>query len=143
MPPIHVERASLDEMPAIWEIDMQITGTDANRAALMDAVQERRVVVAKQGFNVRGFAVRHQDFFGYPLLARLATHPEHRQQGVARALLTYIEKTTPEDRLFTSAGASNTVAEQVLRAFGFRRSGIVYNVNENDDAEIIFVKMLT
>lgn len=142
MLPIYVERASLDEMPAIWEIYEQVAGTHSQRAVLMDAVQERRAFVAKQGFAVRGFAVRNTSFFGYPFITHLVTHPDYRRQGVARALLAYIEKTTPADRLFTSSAASNTIATHVLRAFGFRRSGMVYNVNRNGDTEIIFVKML-
>lgn len=142
---IHVERASMDDLPDIWAINEAVYahGDDHARARLLDAVEKRSAYVAKEGFSVLGYAVREATFFGFPLLADICTHPNYRRQGVARALVAYLEKTNPADRLFASVPASNEVAKHMLQNLNYRRSGMIYNLNPAGETTIIFVHILT
>ncbi len=133
----------MDDLPHIWEISEVVYMHGDDRARLLDAVEKRSAYVAKEGFTVLGYAVREATFFGFPLLADICTHPNYRRQGVARALIAYLEKTNPADRLFASVPASNEVAKYMLQNLNYRRSGMIYNLNPAGETTIIFVHILT
>ncbi len=56
-------------------------------------------------------------------IATLAVHPEHRRQGIGRALLrqalTYACAQGPVQRVFLEVRADNAPAQALYRAFGF------------------------
>ncbi|MEL6150555.1 MAG: GNAT family N-acetyltransferase [Chloroflexota bacterium] len=140
---MHVERASFEDLRDIWLVDEQVRGHTNRRRQLMDAVERKQCMVAKQGFTVLGYAVRDNTFFGYPFIAMLLVHPAHRDKHVTEKLLDYIEMTTPEDRLFTSVAENDTDDSTTYEALGFQRSGEVYNVDEDGITRIIYMKRLT
>lgn len=139
---MHVERASVDDTVMVWEISELVMGGIDQRAQLMKAVENRQVYVAKAGFDVLGYAVRNDAFFGYSIVSQFAVHPEHRRQGVASALFAYMEKTNPLDRLFASTADDNIPAKLFLQALRYQRSGMVYHANPHGSTELIFVKLL-
>lgn len=120
---IHVERASTEDLPTLWEIDTQSMGNDSYHSALVHAVEQHHCLVAKRGWDAIGYAVREPNFFGYPFIARIVVHPQHQRQGVARALLAYAEKTIATDRLFAFAPMSNTAAHMLYKGGGYMPCG--------------------
>lgn len=139
---MHVERASLEDLRDIWLVDEQVIGHTERRRRLMDAVEKRNCLVAKEGFTVVGYAVREYTFFGYPFIAMMLVHPDYRDKNVIQKVMAYIEMTTPEDRIFTAIPENNTVDAATYEALGFERSGEVYNVDENGITRIIYMKRL-
>ncbi len=139
----HIERASMEDLPAVWAIDKQHTGDESGRAVLLAASEARALFVAKRGFTVLGYATREPTFFGYPYIARLAVDAEHDQAAVAGALLDYLEKTNPADRLFASVPVVDTDRQALWTGLGFVPSGRVENVLAEDGGAMqIYVKWL-
>ena len=55
-------------------------------------------------------------------VATIATHPEHRRQGIARKLLTYALRYMSKEGAVTSfleVRESNTAAQEMYREFGY------------------------
>jgi ribosomal protein S18 acetylase RimI-like enzyme len=139
---MHVERATLEDLRDIWLVDENVRGHSDRRRRLMEAVEKKHCLVAKEGFTVVGYAVREPTFFGYPFIAMMIVHPGYRGKGVIEEILEYIEMTTPEDRIFTSVEQTDDMEQQTYESFGFERSGEVYNVSKDDTAYIIYIKRL-
>lgn len=140
---VHVERASLEDLPGIWEIHALIQGTVNDRQFFVQAVEDRECLVAKVGWEIRGFAVRRGDFLGYPLVTHLVVHPDHRKQGIARALIVYAERTVEQDRVFAVTRADDADARLVYRALGYGRCGEISGVMPGRAAAAFFVKYLS
>ena len=138
---IIVERATEDDLEGVLRIDFLTIGDGSRQSYLVDAILGRHCVVARRGEMHIGFAIVDQSFFGQQFIALLIVHPDHRRQGVATALIQYIEKTCPADRLFTATNESNAIMQQLCHRLGFVRSGYVENLDEGDP-EIIYVKRL-
>ncbi len=143
MAQIHVERAAMDDVEAIWAIVERAVGHADMRMKIMENVDKRNVYVAKSGFTVVGFAMRENNFFDFPYISGLYVTPEYEDHAVGAMLVDYMIKTNPADRLFTSAPASDEITKYMFEKLGFRRSGMVYHVNDKNESEIIFVKLLT
>jgi len=139
---VHVERATMEDMPLVWAIAAQQSDDQATRTQLLAASEARTLFIAKRGFNVLGYAVRELTFFGYPYLSALAADMAEDKQAVAGALLAYLEKTNPADRLFASARATDRDQQAWLTGFGFVRSGEVQHVNPDGETVYIYMKWL-
>lgn len=141
---ITVERATEEDILDILEIDRAhglTYGGEDRGAGLVDAVRSRQALIAREGERKLGFAIVHRHFFGQPFVELLIVHPEARRRGVASALLSYVEKTQPGGKLFTSTNESNTVMQALLEKRGYIRSGRIDNLDEGDP-EIIYFKRL-
>lgn len=136
---IIVERATEDDYADICAIDAAVTGDYSRAAMLAQAIRERHCISARRGNQRLGFLLVDLSFFTHYFIINIIVHPKHRRQGVARALLGYIEKICPKDRIFTAARESDGLTHTICSALGFIRSGQIDNI-DNDDPYIIYVK---
>ncbi|PJF21282.1 MAG: GNAT family N-acetyltransferase [Phototrophicales bacterium] len=138
---IHVERATEEDINAMCLIDRHTIGDDTRFAKIAHAVGHRQALIAKLGWDKVGFAILNRHFFDYTFIELLVVHSDYRRQGVASALMTYAEKTCPDDRLFTSTNQSNTAMQALLNKRGYIHSGTVAHLDESDP-KWIYVKFL-
>lgn len=135
--PLYVERASLDDLPGVWAIGSPDKAHTTNRQHLMNAVEQRRCLVAKSGWNVAGFAVRTDWFFDYTLIAWMGISSQYPYVDVMRALLRYAETTNPQDRLFIALRAGHQpIAQVVLKSMGYESSGSVQHLQDEQPRHI-------
>jgi len=140
---INVERASMEDLMSIWEIDEAVRGAITDRGMLMNTVRDKKCLVAKHGWDVCGFAVRETDFFGYTRIAMIVVQEGHRHEGIGRRLLSYAEKTTRDDRIFASADERNSTGQAFYEALGYKRCGSISGVRSSGSREIIYIKHLS
>lgn len=139
---VWVERATEEDLESIHQIDFQVIGSYDRLSLLTGAVGRREVLVAKQGAAVVvGFAYWHNHFFGQPFLDLLIVAPEFQRQGVASALVAYLARVLPGDKLFSSTNESNLPARTLFEKLDFIRAGQV-DYLEPGDPEWIYVKLL-
>ncbi|MEO0565656.1 MAG: GNAT family N-acetyltransferase [Chloroflexota bacterium] len=138
----YVERATIENVQDVWTLNELEGGSHEARAALVDAARDHACLVARSGWNVRGFLIRQASFFGYPLVSRVVVHPDERRQGVGRLLMDYAEKTTPEDRLFAAVRGTNEAGTAFVTALGYTQCGEVSALHADDVPEVIYVKHL-
>lgn len=134
-----VERATEDDLAGVLAIDGAVEVSHS--AYLLEALRQRQMLVARAGEQYLGYAVVTQHFYGYPFIDLLVVRTEARRKGVAQALVAYIEKTQPGEKLFTSTNESNAPMHTLLAKLGYVRSGWVDNLDEGDP-EIIYFKRL-
>ena len=138
---IIVERATEDDYSDIIDIDIAFLGDDRRRPYLTRAIMNREMVVARLAAQRVGFAIANRAFFERYFVAAIVVHPDYRRQGIARALLRYVEKTCPDRRIFASASDSNMVGRRMLATLGYTEAGHLDYINDNE-RELIYVKFL-
>lgn len=138
---IVVERATEEDLLHLLDID-QAAGHNDRGTEIAQAVQARRAYIARREDAWLGFALVNRAFFGQSFIELIVVHPQHRRRGVASALVGYIARTNPSDKLFTSTNQSNTAAQALFEQLGFERSGVIENLDDGDP-EIIYFKRLT
>jgi ribosomal protein S18 acetylase RimI-like enzyme len=137
---ITVERATEEDIVDILDIDRTL-GIKDRSAFVVAAVRQRQGLIAREGEQRLGYALVHSHFYGYPFIELLVVHPDARRRGVASALLAYIEKTRPGEKLFTSTNQSNGVMQALLEKCGYVRSGQIDHLDEGDP-ELVYFKRL-
>ena len=109
--------------------------------AVRTAVDRDLCMVAIRAGRVAGYALLHEDFFGYGFVSLVAVAPGQQRRGVGLRLLAAAEDACATAKLFTSTNASNLVAQQLFARAGFVRSGRIDHLDEGD-AELVYVKFL-
>ena len=97
--------------------------------------------VAVAAGQVVGYSVLDHSFFGRGFIAMLMVHPRHRRTGIGSALVRRVEDLCKSDTIFTSTNESNLPMQALLEKLGYRRSGIVRDLDPGD-TELIYSKRL-
>ena len=77
-------------------------------------------------------------------VATIATHPEFRRQGIAKNLLSYaLQHMSMEgaQSSFLEVRASNLVAQDLYRKFGFEESGVRRRYYRDNDEDAILMTL--
>ena len=135
-----VERATEDNLIDVIDIDAAHRGS-ARTSYLTDAVKRHECYIVREGWDVIGYAVLTQSFFGQYFIELLIIHPDRRGKGAATTLIQHIEKIVPAEKLFTSSNQSNAPMQALCEKLGFVKSGWIDNLDEGDP-EIVYFKRL-
>jgi ribosomal protein S18 acetylase RimI-like enzyme len=135
-----VERATEDNLADVIAVDAAHMGTP-RAEYLTEAIRKRECYIAREGWDVLGFAVLTQEFFGEHFIELLVVHPDQRRRGVASALIRHIEQIVPTEKLFTSTNESNAPMQALCETLGFVKSGWIDNLDDGDP-EVIYFKRL-
>jgi ribosomal protein S18 acetylase RimI-like enzyme len=135
---MNIERAAAEHIPSICEIDSLVIGSRSREQQLTEAVAKQQCIVAIEKETIIGFAVFDASFFGYDYISLVIVNPSLRRKGAARALIQYIESHCITAKLFTSTNESNTPMQRVCESLGFKRSGIIENLDDGDPEWIYF-----
>lgn len=92
--------------------------------------------------TVVGYVVADASFFGYPFVWLVVVGAAHRRRGIATALMRHAESMFPPGKRFTSTNESNLGSQRLLESLGYRRSGLIENLDEGDP-EIIYYKVFS
>lgn len=90
--------------------------------------------------KILGFLLFNMDFFQNNFIELLIVSDEARRKGIGSKMLLFYEKTLNPGKIFTSTNQSNEIMQRVLEKNGYKYSGIIYNLDE-DDPEVIFCKL--
>lgn len=134
-----VRAASADDLPALEPFLPAFLNPPRKRERFVHALANGDVVVAVEGADVAGFMWLHEHFFGHTFVNVLAVAPRSRRRGHAGVLLAHAERSAVTDRVFTSTNASNVAMQAVCDRYGWRRCGLVDDLDPGDP-EIVYVK---
>lgn len=135
---IFVTKASLSDLSSLSKLDSMVIGSEIRKSKIEQSIRDQQCVVATLNGQPVGFAYFDTTFFECCFIQLVIVNPDFRRQGIARALIRYIEEHCPTSKLFTSTNESNTIMQQVCLAQGFVRSGIIENLDEGDPEWIYY-----
>ncbi|MFJ7142495.1 GNAT family N-acetyltransferase [Pseudomonas protegens] len=134
-----IREARPDDVPAMLGFDAYAQAHASRGQALCEAVGRGQVWVELACDRIAGYVLLNHDFFDQGFISLVVVAPGQQRQGVAQRLLAAAEKACRTSKLFTSTNRSNRAAQGLLAKAGFRPSGVVENLDE-DDPELIFFK---
>ena len=105
---------------------------EQRRRFISDSVRDGIAFVALAHGQVVGYSVFDHSFFGRGFIAMLMVHPDHRRTGVGSSLVRHVEGLCQSDRVFTSTNESNVPMQALLEKLGYRRSGMVDDLDPGD-----------
>ncbi|RDL51205.1 hypothetical protein BLJAPNOD_02337 [Ensifer sp. M14] len=87
--------------------------------------------------SVGAYGVLAYHFFGNGFIEMIMVAEHFRRQGLGMALVRHFAAVCTTPKLFASTNLSNRQMQTLLRTAGFRTSGYIDNLDENDP-EIVF-----
>ena len=143
---VTVRPAGPADVPAIEAVDPVAAADDGRRRFIAERVASGQTLVAfghDAGGDdaVVGYLVMDHGFFERGFVVMLCVHPERRRRGIGRALLRHAEGACRTPRIFTSTNRSNLPMQRLLEGMGYRRSGLVDDLDPGDP-EVIYSRWL-
>jgi GNAT superfamily N-acetyltransferase len=99
----------------------------------------RAALVAEERGEVVGFlALRPGHFYQRDFIDLLYVAPRWRRQGIGRALIRAALQNASTPRVFVSTNDSNAPMRKLLRSEGWKPSGILTGLDEDDPEHVFF-----
>jgi GNAT superfamily N-acetyltransferase len=122
--------------------------TDENAIDSFDAFKGNRpteisrgeVWVAEINQEIAGYITFNYSFYRKPFIKYINTHPKFERQGIALALVKFIEEKCKGKKLFMSTEADNYPMLRFMEKYHYRLVGMINEIQE--EAEVVFCKDL-
>ena len=101
-------------------------------------ISEGTCHVAAIGGELAAYGALSNHFFGAAFIEMLVVGSDFRRQGVGSALVGHLQKSRSGSKLFTSTNMSNHSMQKLLLKAGFKPSGYIDNLDENDPELVFF-----
>jgi len=130
------------DIDALSAIDRQAQ-TDRRRREFITRSVAHGVcsVLVSADAQAAGYGVLDYAFFENGFVSMIYVDPSHRRQGAGLLMLRHLEGLCQTPKLFTSTNLSNRPMQALLAKAGFRLSGVIHDLDE-DDPELVYVKYL-
>jgi ribosomal protein S18 acetylase RimI-like enzyme len=96
--------------------------------------------VAETDSNIGAYGVLTYQFFGNGFIERVMVGEQFRGQGLGTALVRHFQAVCATPKLFASTNLSNQRMQKLLKTAGFRTSGFIDNLDENDPEIVFYVR---
>lgn len=136
-----IRPAANSDVDAICEFDHIAQQNNRRRAFVGRSVAAGNCFIIEAHHQVVGYAVLEYSFYEQGFISMLYIHPEYRRQGAGMMLMQHLESICQTPKLFTSTNLSNLPMQALLAKLGYKLSGVVHHLDE-DDPELIYVKYL-
>ena len=145
-----IRRMTLEDIPVVVELDkLSFTLPWPERSYRFEIMENpaSRCWVIEDGKKIVGMIVAWM-LVDEAHVATIATHPEHRRQGIARKLLTYALRYMSKEGAVTSfleVRETNHAAQEMYRQFGYEAVGRRkrYYKDTDEDAILMTLNELT
>lgn len=136
-----IRRSSRSDVPRLIECDPYAQAHTNRRVFIRASVERGECLVGVAGTAVQGFVIITHNFFERGFVPLVAVAPAHRRNGAGVRLLAAAEGECKTPKLFTSTNASNIAAQAFLAKAGFKRCGLVEQLDEQYH-ELIYFKVV-
>jgi len=143
---IEIGRMTLDDLPAVVELDQLSFSLPWPERSFRFELTENdasRCWVAEQNGKLVGMIVAWL-LVDEAHIATIATHPDHRRQGIARKLLTYALRYMSKEGAvssFLEVRESNIAAQGMYRKFGYEVTGRRKRYYKDTDEDAILMTL--
>ena len=138
---MNIRRAQEDDVSAICTIDHVAQVEEERRQFIRTSVRDGIAFVALSDGQITGYSVLEHSFFARGFISMLMVRPDRRRSGIGSALVRHVEGLCESDRIFTSTNESNLPMQSLLQKLGYKRSGIVDDLDPGDP-EVFYSRQL-
>jgi ribosomal protein S18 acetylase RimI-like enzyme len=138
---ISIRPAVDTDLEVLYSFDLIAHRETKRREFIENSINSSSCYVAVFGDKVIGYAVLNYSFFGHGSIDMLYVDSNERRRGAGIALLQHLEQICQTPKLFTSTNLSNLPMQTLLNRLGYKLSGVIENLDE-DDPEIVYFKRL-
>lgn len=136
-----IRRAETRDLEAICAFEPDAAGDSQRRSFIERSIAAGNGYVIETGMQVTGYAVLEYTFYEQGFISLVHIHADHRRLGIGSSLVQHLESICRTHKLFTSTNLSNRSMQALLSKRGYKLSGIIHNLDE-DDPELVYVKFL-
>lgn len=134
---LEIRAATLADYERLVGLDTLASVDPARRVQIGQWIDAGSCYVAQTGEPVGAYGVLGYHFFGNGFIEMIMVGEDFRRQGLGIALVRYFQAQCLTPKLFASTNLSNQHMQELLRSAGFRTSGFIDNLDDNDP-EIVF-----
>ena len=138
---IIIDYATISELENIQKIDKIAVNNSERINTIKISIDNNQCLIAKADNKVAGYLVFNKSFYHNNFIDLLIVDQLFRRQGIGTALIRFYENIIKKGKIFTSTNKSNVIMQKLMNKLGYIKSGIVYNLDE-DDPEMIYFKKL-
>jgi len=137
---VKVRHATLTDLPSCKLLDHS-----AIESAIRYAIEHQAVVVAECDGNIIGYLRLEFLWSRIPYIGLVWVVESHRDQGVGRSLLSFVEtdlRTKGHQMLISSSQVDEPAPRDWHRSVGFVECGVLDGINKGGTGEVFFRKEL-
>lgn len=139
---VTIRLATKDDVNAIISFD-RVAQIHPERVDYINrVVNAGECYVGSTDSQIIAYGVLNYYFYEQGMIDMIYIHPDFRRKGIGTQFLSFFEQNCETDKLFTSTNESNKPMQKLLEKAGYQKSGIIYNLDENDP-EIVYFKRVT
>ncbi|USY27078.1 GNAT family N-acetyltransferase [Alcaligenes sp. 1735tsa3] len=137
---IQIRSAIQADYEGLLALDTVASQEPERALQIQDWIGQSQCYVAERKGVLLGYGVLNYHFFGHGFVEMLMVGESGRGQGIGSALLRYFRQVSQTEKLFSSTNQSNQAMHGMFQKLGFRRSGVIENLDEGDP-EIVYVSL--
>ncbi len=132
-----IRLASINDLEALIRLDTAAPHDERRGAQIKGWINDRFCHVIETGGEIAAYGVLHHHFFDCGFIEMLMVGERFRRRGLGLELVEHLKSICDQPKLFTSTNRSNQAMQSLLKEAGFRESGHIDNLDE-DDTELVF-----
>ena len=138
---IIIDYTTISELENIQKIDKIAVNNSERINTIKISIDNNQCLIAKADNKVAGYLVFNKSFYHNNFIDLLIVDQLFRRQGIGTALIRFYENIIKKGKIFSSTNKSNVIIQKLMNKLGYTKSGIVYNLDENDPEMIYFKKL--
>ncbi len=136
-----IRLADVTDIKAIAAFD-HVAQNDSKRIDFIKrTVNASECYVAESENQIVAYGVLNYYFYDQGMIDMLYVHADYRHKGLGTKLLKHFISICKTEKLFSSTNESNGPMRNLFEKEGFERSGVIYNLDE-DDPELVYFKKI-
>jgi len=134
---MEIRKATRADYDRLLALDTLAAGTEERCDQIRNWLDTGVCYVAQTGELAVAYGVLHYHFFGHGFIEMIMVGAQFRRKGLGLALVRHFQQRCATQKLFTSTNLSNHSMQTLLQGAGFRSSGFIDDLDDNDP-EIVF-----
>ncbi|MCC8368337.1 GNAT family N-acetyltransferase [Xenorhabdus sp. PB61.4] len=139
---LYIRRADISDIDILTKIDPVVLYDNRRLDQIKNWVKSQFCYLVELDSEVIAYGVLHYNFFDYAFIEMLVVGERNRGKGVGLQLINYLKSICSCPKLFTSTNQSNKPMRSLLNKAGFRKSGYIENLDEDDPELVFFYKIM-
>lgn len=135
-----IRHATMADYDSLVALDTIAADELARRDHIRSWIDTGCCYVAEVNDIIGAYGVLAYHFFGNGFVEMVMVGAHFRRQGLGLALIEHFKAICATPKLFTSTNLSNQQMQMLLSTAGFRTSGYIDNLDENDPEIVFYVR---